>query len=802
MRDDHAENAKRSNHLTSTPRKSPLDASFSVGGAGADSADTSYTAKRVELILQQLEALPTLGAVAVRLLQMTRDEKSQARDVIKLVSSDPSLSAKILKLCRCGDKGRAFDVTTVERAVMLLGFEALRSAALSVQVFEVFDRMDSPGGEVREGPPVFDRAMFWRHSIAVGYICETLAGSPGACRNIQKPDAFISGLLHDLGVLALHVLLPKTFDRVCAYSDSRAVSIDQACRRVIGLDTHTVGRRLSEHWRLPHSLGDVLWLHGQPMDSLPALPHRSQIALVTLADVIARSQGIAPIGEGPRGEDVIELAAQLGINEVQIKDVTASLRKEVDARAESLGIHNPLDPDALLISLSRANQTLGRFNASLRHRAAQAAQQSQTLGAITTFHDSATPSGSVVAIMGKVVESAASVFGGGFFAILYQARQDEPWQLIQYSSDGRPLRTELISPPPGSTAVSDLADTTQVSMHVMAMLPWLCDYLGDARDMRDMQLLPLRCGWGVSAVLLHDCTIDGQQAREQLDALGRTWAAAIAAGAHHEGAKSLGEELAEANRALIETQMELTRNEALAALGEIAAGAAHEMNNPLTIISGRSQLLASTLTDPQAKASAQQIVEQSHRISDMITALRRFAEPTTPNVQSLNIRELLDGVAQEVREECEAGGGSPPPIHVSVEENVSTVRVDPEQIGNAVRELLQNSIESQTCARIELQVQIEPLNDRLKVLVIDDGSGLTPHELAHAFDPFFSSKPAGRQPGLGLAQARRWVEAHDGVITLENGKDGGAVATIRLPHWREAKIGSVGGGEMEYRGAA
>jgi signal transduction histidine kinase len=86
---------------------------------------------------------------------------------------------------------------------------------------------------------------------------------------------------------------------------------------------------------------------------------------------------------------------------------------------------------------------------------------------------------------------------------------------------------------------------------------------------------------------------------------------------------------------------------------------------------------------------------------------------------------------------------------------------------------------------VELRVQIDPANDRLKLQVTDDGSGLAPYTLAHAFDPFFSAKPAGRQPGLGLSQARRLVEASGGRVTLENGPHKGAVATIRLPHWRE-----------------
>jgi two-component system C4-dicarboxylate transport sensor histidine kinase DctB len=116
--------------------------------------------------------------------------------------------------------------------------------------------------------------------------------------------------------------------------------------------------------------------------------------------------------------------------------------------------------------------------------------------------------------------------------------------------------------------------------------------------------------------------------------------------------------------------------------------------------------------------------------------------------------------------------------------------VDAEQMRAAIVELLRNAVESEGCAHIDCRVEIEAAgagsDDRLKVRIADDGSGLTPHVLAHAFDPFFSAKPAGRQPGLGLAHARRIVEAHGGQITLENAARGtrGAVATIRLDRGR------------------
>ena len=110
-----------------------------------------------------------------------------------------------------------------------------------------------------------------------------------------------------------------------------------------------------------------------------------------------------------------------------------------------------------------------------------------------------------------------------------------------------------------------------------------------------------------------------------------------------------------------------------------------------------------------------------------------------------------------------------------------TLHIDPDQITLAVHELLRNALEADPSKQIELRVQIDALDDRLKIQVADKGPGLSKHTLAHAFDPFFSEKPAGRQRGMGLAVARQIIEAHQGRLTLEKAPAGGALATIWLP---------------------
>lgn len=740
--------------------------------------DQAHQVRRVELILQQLDALPTLSPVAVRLLELTTAEDTDARDVIELISSDPALASKVLKMCRCHSRGRASVVTSVDRAVVLLGFEAVRSAVLSVQVFELFDGMDSPGGERRKDKPVFDRHMFWQHCLAVAITCELIVEASPLRKTIRRSEAYISGLLHDLGQLVLHVIMPASFDRVLELAEAQNVSLDQACRRIIGIDSHTAGKRLAEHWHLPNSLGDVLWLHGQPFPSLPDLPHREMIGLVSLADAIVRGQHITTVGHAVRGEQIDALCGHLGFDRQIVDKIIPRIHEEVQERAEGLGLNVRTSTEMLLRSVSRANEVLGRLNTTMRKRAAAAETQTRVLRAIAEFHAEAMPGGSVTTVLAKVVRSAAGTLGEGFFGMLYQAKRGQPWQFFQFASDGRVLRSDLID---RVLEVDDLGLSMEVSMQTLEILPWLSDFLGDADNLRNIRLLPLRCGWGVSAVLLHETPSEGRITdQHHVEALSRTWGAAIAAAAQHQGAKRLGEELADANRILTDTQDELARSKTKAALGELAAGAAHEMNNPLAIISGRSQLLAHRLEDPELKTMAEQIVKSSHELSDMITALSSVAEPVMPNVRPVNLAGLLESVVQ---------GASPKRkekarIKVVIEDELPPVYIDSEQIARAVHELVRNALEADPSRQVEVRVQIDAPDDRLMIRVRDEGPGVSEHALAHAFDPFFSDKPAGRQPGLGLAVARQFVEAHHGRITLENGPAGGAVATISLGSWR------------------
>ena len=163
-------------------------------------------AERIELILAHLDRLPTLPAVAARLLSVTTSETSSVGDVVDLIQTDASLTAAVLRLVSRADLGVASDTLTVGRAVSLLGFTAIRHAVLTLQIFET---LDSAAGSDQA---VEMRRGIWKHNLAVACAAEMIAER--ALGRAAGAEAFVCGLLHDLGKLALDACAPKSYARV------------------------------------------------------------------------------------------------------------------------------------------------------------------------------------------------------------------------------------------------------------------------------------------------------------------------------------------------------------------------------------------------------------------------------------------------------------------------------------------------------------------------------------------------------------------------------------------------------------
>jgi len=244
--------------------------------------------------------------------------------------------------------------------------------------------------------------------------------------------------------------------------------------------------------------------------------------------------------------------------------------------------------------------------------------------------------------------------------------------------------------------------------------------------------------------------------------------------------RRMGERLAESGRELAEAQAKLTEAQSMARLGEMTSGAAHEMNNPLTIISGHSQLLAGRLKDAKDKMAAAQIVQAADDLSSLIASLHLIANPPKAEPAAVEltwaVREAIEMSRQRV--------GAQARVLMAPTSAPDPVMLDPRLFAQTLSELIVNAVESNRTGTVTITAEVDPVDESLLVKVKDQGSGLSARAMLHAFDPFFSEKPAGRGRGLGLTRARRLAESMHGRITLSPGAERGTIATLALSDWR------------------
>lgn len=229
--------------------------------------------------------------------------------------------------------------------------------------------------------------------------------------------------------------------------------------------------------------------------------------------------------------------------------------------------------------------------------------------------------------------------------------------------------------------------------------------------------------------------------------------------------------------AMLESDFQrLLEVEKLEAMAEFAAGAGHEINNPLTVISGRAQLLLREETDPERQHALALISAQAMRVYEMIADMMLFARPPRPELQPVELVKLIDDLIADfasrgVRQETSlCRTGEPRPL---------LIEADPAQLNVALRAMCQNSLEALGSGG-HIEIAVEQVGKEVRIRLSDDGPGIKPEERRHLFDPFYSARQAGRGLGLGLSKAWRIITNHGGRIEVESQPGHGTVFTITL----------------------
>jgi signal transduction histidine kinase len=565
---------------------------------------------------------------------------------------------------------------------------------------------------------ILDR--LWRHSVAISLGARSLARESGD----PDPDALArAGLFCRLGWWAIAAVDPEWLARW--WNEQSPNARRRRERADLGTDLSDLGRRLAEAWGCDDLVVESAWLHRDPQ--LPLHDVATEPKRLALVQEAYRWAEQTPWSfDGRPAREAMPSDPRLRILIAEVQSRTGGAFGAGDAT-----IHE---------------ERMTRQNASLRLRlAASNAARSSSTRFLEALADSRTDE-TAQEWSERAAKSWCCEAGVTASRIVWV---EPASRTVVENSEAAPRNGEAAADvPPGDRRAPSVVLPLSIHGRTKARLELWCDASQPGLEQR-LAARPEWAAWQAWATNLFDRALLERRLQATMASL----------------------------RNVVETEDTRLRQQKLAALAEFAAGAGHEINNPLAVVVGRAQLLLTRSEDPESTRSLQIILDQALRAHRILRDLIFVARPPVLRRRKCRPAEILQMCLRGFQGECESRG-----IRLSDEigESEATMVADPEALNHLAQILLRNAIQSTpNGGKIEVRSRIQ--NDELLWSFSDSGKGITPTEGAHLFDPFFSGRQAGRGLGLGLPRAARFLELAGGHVRWTSNLGHGAAFHVHLP---------------------
>ncbi len=274
--------------------------------------------------LKRITTLATLPEVTSRIISTVENPKSSAKELHKIVSHDPALVTRIVKVVNSAFYGLPGQISSIDRAIVMLGLNTVKNIAVAASLGQLFR-----GVKLCEG---FTAKDLWTHCIAVGVAARDLA------RQAKLPlvdEAFLAGMIHDIGILVELQTSPEQLRAVCQHVKTTAADFCQAERDTIGADHQNMGQALCEHWKFPTNCQLAAGHHHDPQAVEGS--EKALVSLVHIADIVCCQEGHGfnlTALHSPIGAEVMEI---VGLTESHLAATRAGLKDLVSATVSVMG---------------------------------------------------------------------------------------------------------------------------------------------------------------------------------------------------------------------------------------------------------------------------------------------------------------------------------------------------------------------------------------------------------------------------------------------------------------------------------
>ncbi len=706
----------------------------------------NISAQRVKLSVHQLNCLTAHPACVARCAGCLSQSGSY-EDISPFPQSDPAIALAVINLCR--QKNISVDFKNLDFAVLLarLPRAELLKTILALKVYNTQD------------PDFLSLiASFIRRSGTRAFAAKLIAQK---VHLLGTSEAFTAALFADTGLFALAQLFTKSLLMLCQESKEQEVSLASLEKEHLGITDNILSRLLLEKWQFSPSVADTAWLYPTDANALTdKLPNSQIVSIVRLADILAGSDfGDPRAGGGEHRQNIDILKQQLSLTDSDINDIKEKTQTFARQISELLGLEteNPGQFYSETIKRVYLNQLTALRNEDIFSQFMQ------------KFTAALNPQSSPIGI----AETLAKIISECFLAQGICVFTTDPCQadiLLASVIDGCSVKSLLINCPKGFSTSQAAAQDLQ---------PWLYEQTGLKSE--KSCFIPIRSERQTIAGIILCGPMPDENLLEQITAvLGKIFTIS----SRNEREKAIAQlavDCLSQSKPQVSAVQQAPPKDALAeTAAELAAGAAHELNNPLAVISGRAQLLVQSETDETKKLVLNQIIEKAGEVHEIVGQLMSYARPAPPQKRTVSPFIVINNCLEKVDARYHSE-----PLDIKLEniESLRDIGVDAEQVAEAIAQIIYNALESYESGNgpVWITGSEQPQSGFVEICIKDQGCGMSAETLQKAAQPFFSEKSAGRQRGMGLSLAASLLKNNGCTLKIESQLDKGTTVTINLP---------------------
>ncbi|MHC4104519.1 MAG: HDOD domain-containing protein [Planctomycetota bacterium] len=742
-----------------------------------DESTNTRVALETALTISRLDSLSTLPCIAAKFFPRLLQGRFSPSSLADIIESDPALAARILSLIEQRGAGQPDGRFSLRHGLDKLPAHDVRDAILSVKVSQAFDLDD---GIDKDRATVKKDLLL--HSLAVGCCAKDIAKT--AIPQMDSELAYLAGLLHDIGKLALEETMPKSFAGMIEEAKSTKRSLRVIEQKHLGTDHTIIGKHLGQQWRLPNLIVLAIWLHhSQTVTIAEDMPEARIATVVQLADSIAHLSGIGSAGSFNWPQPIETISQWLAISPEQLQQISSKLPETIRQKSNILGLYLPKAGANYCKIVHGGAAQLARQHTELSSQNQLLQSDSIHLDFMKDFLAGINSMSTAIDIAENFATRWQKFYQTGMVCLYLAPRHhSETLEAVVVEELSQSRMVCLNTPAKTSVIPKTIANNFAI-LDAYDYIDWLFEQLDVEFDANRTKLMPLLSGGKAIGVIAFELNYpdDADLFEEKFKTSASIGGSALGMALAQQKQQRFAERFA----LLISKPMDIQTQTApaensLNALAEMAAGAAHELNNPLAVISGRAQLLAEAETDQEKKRILEQIYENSREAAAIIENLMGFAEPPKPRAARTDVKQMLNEAIELVKQKTNAANID---VQIAVAEDIESVFVDSAQVVSAIANVISNAAESygEKSGPIKIGAEAAESGDSIKLQINDVGCGMDAETVQKAAQPFFSAKAAGRKRGMGLAYAVRFIQLNNGSLNITSKPSSGTTVTIGLP---------------------